>query len=203
MISDAERALRASELPIVDGLPDLPGILVAMNLSPELGAHLRGLADTLLVHPFPGSTLSRAERELLATITSAGNKCFFCMDSHGSFAAELFRRQNVSDGGSFVDSVKSGNLDRLEPKLAALGGIAKQVGRDPRLLARDDIRRAKTAGASDGDVQLTILIAAAFCMYNRMVDGPRAKTPANVETYGTRARAIADHGYSSLSRMIG
>lgn len=196
MMSDEERALRASESPIVDGLPDLPGISVAMNLTPELGAHLCGLADTLLMHPFPGSTLSRAERELLATITSAGNKCFFCMDAHAAFAAELFRRQGVSDVGVVVEPAKSGAFDPLGPKLASLGEIAKQVGHDPRRLTRDDIQRAKTAGASDGDVQLTVLIAAAFCMYNRMVDGLRAETPANIEAYEPRARAVADRGYA-------
>src|ERR1700753_3961710 len=116
MMSDAERVQRASESPIVDGLPNLPGISVAMNLTPELGAHLCGLADTLLMHPFPGSTLNRAERALLATITSAGNKFFFCMDAPAAFAAELFRRQGASDVGVFVEPAKSGAFDRLGPK---------------------------------------------------------------------------------------
>ena len=73
---------------------------------------------------------------------------------------------------------------------------ARRVAREPRSLDRDHVARAKAAGATDGDVQLTILIAAAFCMYNRMVDGLRARTPANVAAYEARAREIADYGYA-------
>ncbi|MES0030385.1 hypothetical protein [Mesorhizobium sp. M0040] len=77
----AERMLRATETPIVDGLPDFPGILAAMMISPNLATPLSSLADTLLVKSFPGATLTRSERELIATGVSAGNACFYCMDT--------------------------------------------------------------------------------------------------------------------------
>ena len=63
---------------------DVPGIGVAMRLTPGLGVHLRGLADELLVNDFPGATIRRVEREMLATAVSAANDCFFCMDSHAA-----------------------------------------------------------------------------------------------------------------------
>ena len=81
--------MRSQEEPIVGGLPDVPGILAAIRLTPGLGVHLRGLADELLVNDFPGATLERAEREMLATAVSAANDCFYCMDSHGAFANAL------------------------------------------------------------------------------------------------------------------
>ena len=86
MARDEERLERSQEEPIVGGLPDVPGIGAAMRLTPGLGVHLRGLADELLVNDFPGATISRGEREMLATAVSAANDCFFCMDSHGAFA---------------------------------------------------------------------------------------------------------------------
>ena len=89
MTRDDERFERATQPPNVVGLPDAPGITAAMALSPDLGVHLRGLADALLVDDFPGATLCRAEREMIATVTSAGNDCFYCMDSHAAFATEL------------------------------------------------------------------------------------------------------------------
>ena len=67
MTRDEERFLRSQQEPIVGGLPDVPGILAAMRLTPGLGVHLRGLADELLVNDFPGATLHRAEREMIAT----------------------------------------------------------------------------------------------------------------------------------------
>src|SRR6266576_2892852 len=92
MSRDQERLQRSQEEPIVGGLPDVPGILAAIRLTPGLGVHLRGLADELLVNDFPGATLVRAEREMLATAVSAANDCFYCMDSHGAFANALLER---------------------------------------------------------------------------------------------------------------
>jgi uncharacterized peroxidase-related enzyme len=196
MVRDEERKARAIEPPVVGGLPDVPGILVAMRLSPGLALHLRGLADALLVEDFPGSTLSRAQRELIATAVSASNDCFYCMDSHGAFASELLRRAGASDSDSLIDDVKAGGSKGLDPRMSSLLEIARIVQRCARDVSREDVARASLAGASDGDVQLTVLIASAFCMYNRLVDGLRAKTPASPEAYRARAVEIAEHGYS-------
>jgi uncharacterized peroxidase-related enzyme len=196
MARDEERRARSSETPIVGGLPDLPGIVAAMQLAPGLATHLRGLADELLVKAMPGATLTRAERELLATAVSAANDCFYCMDSHGAFASELLRRAKVEEVDALVDGVKSGESRGVSAKMSALLHIARTVQRNPRGLTREDVARALAAGATDQDTQLAVLIASAFCMYNRMVDGLRAKTPASPEAYRARAAEIAEHGYS-------
>lgn len=196
MVREAERARRAQEPPVIGGLPDFPGIVAAMQLRPNLAVHLRGLADALLVDEYPGSTLSRGERELIATAVSAANDCFYCMDTHGAFAAEILRREQAPVIEPIVDSVKSGGTDGLSPKMAALLRVARTVRGGARALARADVEVALAAGATDADTQLTVLIAAAFCMYNRMVDGLRSRTPANVSAYDARAKEIAEHGYS-------
>ncbi|MFT3692542.1 MAG: carboxymuconolactone decarboxylase family protein [Kofleriaceae bacterium] len=196
MARDQERAARAAEPQIVQGLPAVPGILTALRLTPGLGTHLSGLADQLLVVDHPGATISRGERELIATAVSGGNNCFYCMDTHGAFASELLKRANVNNFGVLVDDMKSGNCERLTPKLAALVDIALIVRENARLLTRAHVEKALAYGASDADTQLAVMIAAAFCMYNRIVDGFRAQTPPSTEAYGARAVQIADHGYS-------
>ncbi len=196
MVRDDERKARSVETPIVGGLPDVPGIVAAMRLSPGLAVHLRGLADELLVKNVPGATLTRSERELLATAVSAANDCFYCMDSHGAFASELLRRTHAAGIEAVVDGIQSGNSGGVGPKMVALLAIARIVQRNPRELTREDVAYALAAGATDEDTQLTVLIASAFCMYNRMVDGLRAKTPANTDAYRARAAEIAEHGYS-------
>ena len=195
-VRSEERAARSSESPIIGGLADVPGIVAAMSLSPRLAVHLRGLADELLVSDFPGSTLSRGERELIATAVSAGNDCFYCMDSHGAFARELLQRGGAIDVDRMIDGIKAGGSEGVDRKMSALLAIARAVQRNARTLTRTDVTRALEAGASNADTQLAVLIASAFCMYNRMVDGLRAKTPASAEAYRARAAEIAEHGYS-------
>jgi uncharacterized peroxidase-related enzyme len=196
MARDEERQARSAETPIVGGLPDAPGIVAAMRLSPGLAVHLRGIADELLVKDVPGATLTRAERELLATAVSAANDCFYCMDSHGAFASELLRRGNAESADRLVDDLKSGKSEGVSPKMIALLAIARRVQQNARALTRDEVSRALLAGATDADTQLAVLIASAFCMYNRMVDGLRARTPPSADAYRARAVEIADHGYS-------
>ena len=196
MARDEERLIRSREEPIVGGLPDVPGILAAIRLTPGLGVHLRGLADELLVNDFPGATLVRAEREMLATAVSAANDCFYCMDSHGAFASALLDRSGAREMLPLVDTIKLGGSEGLGDKMGALLHVARTVRRQPLDLTAADTAAAKAAGATDADIQLAVLIAAAFSMYNRMVDGFRTPTPPSADAYRDRAAQIAEHGYS-------
>ncbi|HET8785548.1 MAG TPA: carboxymuconolactone decarboxylase family protein [Candidatus Limnocylindrales bacterium] len=196
MARDDERLARSQQPVLVGGLPDAPGILAAIRLTPGLGVHLRGLADELLVHDFPGATLVRAEREMLATAVSAANDCFYCMDSHGAFATALLETDGATDRIGLIETIKQGSSEGLDPKMGALLHIARTVRRDALALTDADVAAAHDAGATEADVQLAVLIAAAFSMYNRMVDGFRAGTPPVTAVYRDRAREIASHGYS-------
>jgi uncharacterized peroxidase-related enzyme len=193
-----ERVRRAAETPLVGGLPEYPGILAAMMISPSLGAPLRALANALLVEPFAGSTLSRAERELIATAVSAGNDCFYCMDTHGAFASALLQEEGmpVAMANALSNAIKSGHLGAVTTKLRALIRVALAVREHGRNLRRADVKSAINAGATDQDIQLAVLIASAFCMYNRIVDGLRARTPDSAAGHNARAQQIARYGYS-------
>jgi uncharacterized peroxidase-related enzyme len=202
MAREEERRTRSAEEPIVDGLPDVPGIGAAIRLTPGLGVHLRGLADELLVHDFPGATITRAEREMLATAVSAANDCFFCMDSHGAFATALLEASGSTQLAPLIDEIKTGSSEGFNDKMRALLHIARTVRREPRDLTTADVAAARAAGAEDADVQLAVLIAAAFSMYNRMVEGFRAKTAPSAEAYRERAAEIAEHGYSAQPAAV-
>jgi len=195
MDRQSEREARSREAPILEDLPNLPGIICAMQLAPGLAEHLGGLAHVLLADHFPGATISRSERELLATAVSAQNACFFCADSHGAVAAALMRRDGVTDPTVIADGVASGSVEALSPKMAALHEIAVKVATDARRLGTEQVTQALAAGASSGDVKLAILIASAFCMYNRMVDGLKAKTFADPRMYEGHALRLAEMGY--------
>jgi len=197
MARDQERLERSQEEPIVGGLPDAPGIVTALRLTPNLGLHLRGLADELLVNDFPGATSDRAEREMLATAVSAANDCFFCMDSHAAHANALLEVTGATERAPLVETIKLGSSEGFDDKMQALLHISRTVRREPRDLTADDVATAHAAGATDADVQLAVLIAAAFSMYNRMVEGFRARTAPDPEANRARGAEIAANGYSA------
>ena len=133
---------------------------------------------------------------MLATAVSAANDCFYCMDSHGAFANALLERDHATEHAPLIDVIKLGSSDGFDDKMRALLHIARTVRRAPRELTAAEVDAALDAGASDADVQLAVLIAAAFSMYNRMVEGFRARTLPSADAYRARAAEIAEHGYS-------
>ncbi|MFL5642730.1 MAG: carboxymuconolactone decarboxylase family protein [Chloroflexota bacterium] len=162
-----------------------------------VGSPSPGLADELLVNDFAGTTLTRAQREMLATATSAANDCFFCMDSHGAFATALLERDGETLLVPLIDIVKTGSSEGLDQRMCALLHIARTLATDVRGVTEADVQAALDAGATDEDVQLAVLIASAFSMYNRLVEGFRARTAPTPDAYRERAGEIAEHGYSA------
>ena len=80
--------------------------------------------------------------------------------------------------------------------MCALLHIARTLATTPRGVSESDVQAALDAGATDADVQLTVVIASAFSMYNRLVEGFRARTAPSAEAYRERAAEIAEHGYT-------
>ena len=178
MARDDERLVRSQQEPIVGGLPELPGILTALNLTPGLGLHLRGLADELLVKDHPGRH-DQPRRARDAGDGRLGGQRLLLL--HGLARRVRERAPAAQRRGRpacrVVDDIKRGSSEGLDDKMRALLHIARTVQRQPLDLTAGDIADAHAAGATDGDVQLAVLIAAGFSMYNRLVEGFRAHTP--------------------------
>jgi AhpD family alkylhydroperoxidase len=114
-----------------------------MRLTPAFGVHLRGLADQLLVNDFPGATITRGEREVLATAVSAANDCFFCMDSHAAHATAVIELTGQAELLPLLDGVKTGSSEGFDPKMQALLNISRTVGRNSLELTAADVEAAK------------------------------------------------------------
>jgi uncharacterized peroxidase-related enzyme len=169
---------------------DLPGIIGLLHYSPTTAGPLNQLAETLLRGP---STLSPADREIIASCVSYWNDCHFCYRCHGAAAAALMG----SDIG-LVDEIKAGLPNRpVTPKLRALLHIAHQVCAGGKNVSEQDVSEARKQGASDQEVHDTLLIAAAFCMFNRYVDGLGTWAPETKEAYKSLGKQLAENGYLS------
>jgi uncharacterized peroxidase-related enzyme len=164
-----------------------------MAFRPETAVHLRALAETLLRGP---NTLSSAERESIAAFVSSRNDCTFCYLSHRAAAAH-----HTGGDYSFVDTVVQGTgPSDVSPKLRALLTIAGKVQQGGKQVTADDVARARAEGATDVEIHDTVLIAAAFCMYNRYVDGLATFTPTDPAAYDPMGKRMASQGYVGISQ---
>ena len=87
----------------------------------------------------------------------------------------------------------------VSPKLKALLAIAGKVQQDGKLVTAADVQAARKQGATDIEIHDTVLIAAAFSMFNRYVDGLGTWQPQDPEMYARMGRHLADEGYKEPS----
>jgi uncharacterized peroxidase-related enzyme len=171
---------------------DLPGISAGFAFRPETAKPMRELAHVLLHEP---NSLTPGERELIATYVSAQNDCYFCQTSHGAAAACHL------DNPETVKRVKTDFQNApISAKLKALLAIAGKVQRGGKNVTSADVAEARKHGATDLEIHDTVLIAAAFCMYNRYVDGLDTWQPRDESMYAEMGRHLAEHGYTKPSR---
>jgi hypothetical protein len=57
------------------------------------------------------------------------------------------------------------------------------------------VEAARQQGATDMEIHDTVLIAAAFCMYNRYVDGLATWQPTDEAMYAQMGQQLATEGY--------
>jgi uncharacterized peroxidase-related enzyme len=170
-------------------LPEgLPGITSGFAFRPETAKPMRELAEVLLRGP---NTLTSAEREMIATLVSDRNDCHFCQASHRAAAAH-----HLDGNYEIVDAVKRDfNSAPVPAKLKALMAIAAKVQESGKQVTAADVERARTTGATDIEIHDAVLIAAAFSMFNRYVDGLATLTPRDENAYDQMGQRMAKEGY--------
>jgi uncharacterized peroxidase-related enzyme len=152
------------------------------------------LVDVLLQGP---STLTPGERELIATYVSAQNDCYYCQTIHGAIAAA-----HLNGNEELVEQVKRSFAEAdISEKLKTLLAVAAKVQKSGKQVTDQDIAAARREGATDREIHDTVLIAAAFCMFNRYVDGLGTWAPGDMEWYRDRGRKVAAAGYLASVRQ--
>ena len=170
---------------------EFPGIRGPMGYRPETAKPLNMLAEVLLRDD--NNTLTRGERELIGTYVSSKNDCFFCQNVHGALAGH-YLECNIQQ----IDDIKQDfRSAELTDKMKALLSIAGSVQKGGKQVTEQQIEEARESGATDKEIHDTVLIAAAFCMFNRYVDGLGTWAPQDRQFYVNRAPQRALEGYQS------
>jgi len=178
-------------MPHIDFQNDFPGIRGPLAYRRETSAPLNLLAEALLRSD---NTLSRGERELIATYVSALNECFYCENAHGGMAQHYLECDL-----DFIDAVKKDFISSgISDKMKALLWIAGSVKKGGKYVDQNQVDTARSLGATDAEIHDTVLIAAAFCMFNRYVDGLATWAPEERNFYIERAKQLAEEGYANI-----
>lgn len=165
----------------------LPGITGLLEYRLDTAYPIRDLTQILLRGE---STLSQAERELIATVVSAGNQCKFCTAAHTA-AADILLGESHTSEMVINDPANAPVSDKMKVLLE----IAKHVQVSGRNVIPELILLAKSLGATDLEIHDTVLIAALFCLYNKYVDGLASITPNDPAYYQTLGNKIVNQGY--------
>jgi len=169
-----------------------PGIRGLLRYRPQTARPLSELTEVLLRGP---GTLARGERELIAAYVSALNDCRYCSSSHSACAAA-----QLPGGMALVNQVRADPASApVSAKLKALLTIASAVAHGGHAVTAEHVAGARAAGATDMEIHDTVLIAAAFCMFNRYVDGLATIAPEDPALYAAGAQRLVKQGYLAPS----
>jgi len=165
------------------GPPGMPGLLA---FRPGSGAALAGFMQHLLRAPGP---LPPAWREAIGAHVSRHNGCGYCGGVHTATACA------VAGDDALAAAVDDPAAPGVDPRLAPLLDLAAAVADGGHAVSDAHTAAARAAGWDDGAIHDAVLVAAAFCMVNRYVDGLGAPTPTDPAFYRRAGERLAAHGY--------
>jgi len=129
---------------------------------------------------------------MIAAHVSYRNECDFCQLSHSAAGAA-----HLNGNYDQVEQIKvSPWRADVQEKLKALLTITGKVQQSGKQVTAADVALAREHGATDKEIHDTVLIAAAFCMYNRYVDGLATWQPLEREAYREMGEQLAHQGYT-------
>ena len=183
-------------MPHINLKNDFPGIRSLFIYRPDTALPLNMLVQTMLHNPHP--TLTAGERELIAAYVSTLNNCKYCSTIHGAIA-----KHQLEGNDLIVQQVMSDpDSADISPKMKSLLRIAAKVQQSGKHVTGTEISNARNEHATDLEIHDTVLIAAAFCMYNRYVDGLATWQPDDAVMYDKMGAQRAKEGYMTPPKKV-
>jgi uncharacterized peroxidase-related enzyme len=166
-----------------------PGLLLKPH--PESGELIMRLTEILLRGP---STLTPAQRELIAAYTSAVNACEFCYGAHAATAEALGVDERWLT--RLIDDIDTAPVDdKLKPILR----YVRRLTRSPARVTQADVDAIFAAGWDEDAFFHVVTICGLFNFYNRLIDGYGVKSNAVYrKQVGER---LATQGYTSALQI--
>lgn len=123
------------------------------------------------------SGLSKLEREMIAVVVSAVNRCYYCLVAHGQAVRALSGRPELGE-----QLVMNWRVADLSPRETAMLGFAEKVAEASARIVEADRQALRDAGFSDRDIWDIAAVAGFFGMTNRLASATGMKP--NPEYHG-------------------
>lgn len=165
----------ALDLPIVEPLPPetqkyfdicqeklglVPNVLKAHAFDiDKLNAFTTLYADLMLAD----SGLSKLEREMVAVVVSATNRCFYCLTAHGAAVRQLSGDPVLGEA-----LIMNWRVAQVTPRQRAMLEFAEMVTVASARIEEGDRAGLRDHGLSERDIWDLINVAAFFNMSNRV-----------------------------------
>ena len=138
----------------------LPNVLAVYSFDETKLRAFIAMYNDLMLGP---SRLSKLEREMVAVVVSAANRCYYCLTAHGHAVREM--SGDPSLGETLALNYRVARLPRRQ---RAMLDFAHALTVDPAGDAAAARRKLQRAGFSDRDIWDIIAVTAFFNMTNRV-----------------------------------
>ena len=182
----------ALDLPPRDNLPDhlaayfakcdeklgfIPNVLAAYTFDAEKLDAFIAMHDDLMRAP---SGLSKLEREMIAVVVSATNRCFYCLVAHGAAVRALSGDPQLGE-----QLVMNWRVADLDPRQHAMMAFAEKMTLSSARIDEADRQGLRDVGLTDRDIWDVAAVAGFFNMTNRVASATDMRPN---DEYHTQAR---------------
>jgi uncharacterized peroxidase-related enzyme len=166
-LKDLPEDIRATVLEVQDKSGFVPNVFLALARRPAEWRAFFAYHDALMVPESVGRTsnLTKGDREMIVTTTSAANHCLYCVVAHGAILRIYEKKPLVAD----QVAVNHRKAD-ITPRQRAMLDFAMKVCLNSHEVADADFEALHAHGFDDEDIWDIAAITAFFGLSNRVAN---------------------------------
>ena len=167
-LRDLPDDLKAKVLEVQEKAGFVPNVFLVLARRPAEWRAFFAYHDALMLKDTGGNphgSLTRGEREMIVTATSAANRCLYCVVAHGAIL-RIYEKQPLLADQVAVNHCKAD----ISPRQRAMLDFAMKVCQHSAQIEDADIEALQTHGFDDEDAWDIAAITAFFGLSNRMAN---------------------------------
>jgi uncharacterized peroxidase-related enzyme len=162
-LKDLPEDIRVRVLEVQEKAGFVPNVFLALARRPAEWRAFFAYHDALMLKE--DGSLTKGDREMIVTATSAANKCLYCVISHGALLRVYEKKPLVAD------QVAVNYLEAdITPRQRAMLDFAMKVCLRSHEVQEEDFVPLRAHGFSDDDIWDIGAITAFFALSNRMAN---------------------------------